>query len=223
MEITHKIQRKILKNLLFSPRSRFSELNNTKLDNNHFNFHLKHLTKLGLVEKHLEFYRLTPRGLEIAGRLDTVTAQFVRQPKIGVCIFVKNDKGEILLGKRLKDPGIGNYNFFTRKVEFSKSIFETARECLKYETGLRADFEVVGNIRHIDKDYDVFFVCLNALNISGKVTTHTKESENVWVNKASVIKLKPTLSTFKDEFKLFNQNLDFYKEFNAKLPSPYDK
>ena len=129
MEIQHEVQLEILRELLFKRNARFAQLNTHGLDNNHFNFHLKRLVELGLVEKDDQVYKLTPAGMELAGRMDVAAMEIVRQPKLGVCVYVENE-GKILLGKRLKDPGQGIVNFYTRKIRYGEPIFETAKACL---------------------------------------------------------------------------------------------
>ena len=57
----HPIQTKILNLLSLKTRARFSELNSEKISNDQFNFHLKRLINLELVNKDLEsgLYELT--------------------------------------------------------------------------------------------------------------------------------------------------------------------
>lgn len=214
--ITHRVQKRILENLLFKQSATFSQLNNVHLDNNHFNFHLRHLVDSKLIEKKDKLYMLTVKGMELAGRLDTQKKDFTFQPKIGVCIFVEDKNKGVLLGKRLKDPGAGKYNFFTRKVEFGKSIHETANECLEYETGLKANFEISGYLRHLSKDYDVVFICLRASKISGVLKQKTKESDNKWFKLSEAKELKETFISFGEELELFKKKKMFFKEVTNK-------
>ncbi|MDP1743753.1 MAG: hypothetical protein Q8L51_03105, partial [Candidatus Amesbacteria bacterium] len=79
MQIEHEVQLGILRQLLFKPESRFAELNTNKLDNNHFNFHLKRLVELVLVSKTDIGYKLTSEGLNIANKLDIRNTEIVKQ------------------------------------------------------------------------------------------------------------------------------------------------
>ncbi len=68
----HPIQSNILRNLLFNPEARFSDLNMEHLPTDQFTFHLKRLMELELIEKiNQNHYHLTLSGKEYAGRFDT--------------------------------------------------------------------------------------------------------------------------------------------------------
>lgn len=129
MEIRHKAQLTILKQLLFKPRSRFSDLNVTPLSNDQFTFHLKHLMSKGLVNKIGDEYQLTTSGLELAGRLDTQRKEIVKQPKVSVMVYVSQDR-KVLLNERLTDPSKGKISCPVTKVQLGESLLETARRCL---------------------------------------------------------------------------------------------
>lgn len=190
MDIDHEAQLTILRELLFHPEAHFAQLNKTDLTNDHFTFHLKHLIDKGLVEKMGENYKLTPYGLELAGRLDVKEMKIVRQPKIGVAVFVvRKNKGqqEILIGRRLKDPSIGKAGiFFAQKVHLGESLLDTAARCIKNEVGIVAKFKFIGTLHFIRKHnteliQDVVFTCFKTTELSGDVRTKTTESENFWV------------------------------------------
>jgi len=51
MQINHKVQLLVLRELLFKQKARFAKLNILGLDNNYFNFHLKQIINHDLVEK----------------------------------------------------------------------------------------------------------------------------------------------------------------------------
>jgi len=211
MEIHHEVQLAILKQLLFYPESRFSELNTEGLDNNHFNFHLKRLVELGLVEKTGQIYKLTPSGLEIAGRLDLKVMEFPRQPKVGVALYVEKG-GKVLLGKRLKDPGKNTWNFYTRKVRFKESVYETARVCLLEETGLEAEFEYAGTFRIMNPRTDTLFVCFRTIKITGELVQQSFEEENKWYTLEEAQKLTNTFPQFKADLELYRKGGVFFKE-----------
>jgi len=220
MNIEHDVQLSILKQLLFKPKSRFSDLNKTDLTNDHFTFHLKRLIKLGIIIKEDIYYSLTPQGLEIAGRLDLSNMKIVRSPKVGVCLFTYRDihgKTEILLEKRLKDPSKGKIGSHTEKVRFGESIYKTAQRCLKDETGLAGKVEYTGVIRIIRKrdNYpyvDVLLNCFKVKNPKGKLKKTTKESENFWIEYKKALKLKNTYEHYKKDLKNFLSDEFFLEE-----------
>lgn len=146
MEIDHHAQLTILRELLFHPEAHFGELNKTGLTNDHFTFHLKRLIDKGLIEKTDEVYKLTPMGLEIAGRLDVKNLEFIKQPKVGVSICVTRNNGrELLLGRRRKDPNRGQCGFYAQKVRFGESLFETAKNACLMKLVWRPNLNMLAN------------------------------------------------------------------------------
>ncbi|MEI7604036.1 MAG: hypothetical protein WCJ19_03385 [bacterium] len=117
----HPAQANILSALLFVPSARYTDLNITKLDSDHFNFHIKRLVELNLVENLNDGkYSLTAKGKEFANRFDTDNKFIERQAKIACgIIYIKKENGvtKYLLQKRLKQPYYGY--FFSRNGIFS--------------------------------------------------------------------------------------------------------
>ena len=114
----HPIQKDILLILLFNPKLPFSGLNRAKISTDQFNFHLKRLLSLDLVEKTEKFYVLTQKGKEFANRLDTESSVFEKQAKISVLICAVSEVGKgrkYLVQQRLKEPYFGFYGFITGK------------------------------------------------------------------------------------------------------------
>lgn len=224
MAITHKIQLLILKQLLYYPRLRFRDLNSLKIDNNHFNFHLKRLINLKIIKKENIYYSLSSKGLSIANRLDTKKTGFTVQPKVGVLVipFRKNlNRYEVLVGKRLKDVKKGEYTFFTEKISRNDTLLETASRCLKNETGLEADYKFAGVIHHFHyKDNLLIEVvllnCFKAENIKGKLKLKSKESENKWISYTQAVKIS---GIYQETFKLLckvKTNQIFFREIRVK-------
>jgi Mn-dependent DtxR family transcriptional regulator len=116
----HPIQANILLFLLFEPKARFKDLNTTGISTDHFNFHVRRLVELGLIEKTKRgFYKLTPKGKEFANRFDTDSQLLERQAKIGVliCCVDESEKDiKYLIQQRLKEPYYGFYGFVTGKL-----------------------------------------------------------------------------------------------------------
>lgn len=87
MEIKiHEYQISILRELLFKPKSKFSELKKVDIENDHFAKHIKHLLDEGLIEKKDSRYSLTDEGKEFANRMDTDSLKLERQAKIGIAL-----------------------------------------------------------------------------------------------------------------------------------------
>lgn len=135
----HNIQMLILRELLFHPNSRFSDLNIDGLSNDHFSYHINTLIELGYVKKESGKYSLTTEGKEYSNRMDTDDHSIEKQPKIAVMIVAtKNINGikHLLIQQRTKEPYFGYSGFITGKIRFGEKVAKTARRELMEETGL---------------------------------------------------------------------------------------
>jgi len=197
----HPIQAGILKELVFHPERRFSELNAEGISSDQFSFNLRRLTELNLVRKTDTGYELTATGKEFANRFDTDSPQMVleRQAKIGVSIScVKKDeagKDLYLIQQRLKQPYFGYHGFITGKVRWGETILETATRELQEETGLSASMTVSG-VKH-KMDYsetgelleDKYFFVVKAENPTGTLRDNIKGGKNAWFSEKGLLKL----------------------------------
>lgn len=232
MQIDHTVQISILKALLFKPKARFRDLNKTDLTNDHFNFHLKRLVKLGIVEKKENYYQLTPEGLELAGRMDLKNMQIIKQPKVGVMIYVTRKhrgKTQILMGKRLRDPSKGMVGLHTEKVRFGERLAETAKRCLEKETGLKGEFECAGAVHMIKyrRNFpfiDVILNCYKSNILKGKLREKTTESENFWVDIDKVSNLQNKFHGLEEDIKSISSGELFFREriVDTSVPSVLD-
>jgi len=220
MQIEHHVQLSILKQLLFNPKARFRDLNKTDLTNDHFTFHLKRLVELDLISKFDNIYSLTPQGLELAGRLDIKSMKVINPPKVGVCLLIyryRNDKLEILLEERLKDPSKGKIGSHTEKVRFGESLYETTKRCLKNETGLEGNFKYCGVIRiiRIKNKYPFLDVLLNYFKVEnpkGKLLKKTEASKNTWIEYKQALKIQKTFENYQEDLKKILSDKLFLEE-----------
>jgi ADP-ribose pyrophosphatase YjhB (NUDIX family) len=113
----HHIQHYILSVLSLTKWARFSQMRPPKVDSNAYSYHLKLLTRQGLIEKHPEKgYRLSPLGLSRVDRMSTNELQVRVQPKIITMALLYNENGEVLLLVKSKQPFIGAWTFASGKL-----------------------------------------------------------------------------------------------------------
>ncbi len=201
MNQLHNIQANILKVLLFNPEARFTDMNAVGISTDHFNFHVKRLLELGLVQKKDNgLYALTNEGKEYANRLDVDGAEIriERQAKVSVGIACERGEGknkEYLIQQRLKEPFFGFHGFLTGKVRWGETVEETAKRELEEETGLMADLTLF-RIKH-RMDYgedgspleDKFFFEFRAENVRGELRESIEGGKNAWMTKEEALAL----------------------------------
>ncbi len=150
MKQLHPVQMKILRELLFSPSLKFSEIKPLKMEGSQFVFHLDKLINVGYLEKVDSIYTLTPRGREYANKMDEKTKLVIPQAKVSAvqCAVKKEGKKKYyLIYTRLKHPFYGCQGFPTEKVAWGESLHEASQRGLEEETGLRGKAQLFA-IRH---------------------------------------------------------------------------
>ncbi len=221
----------ILRELLFKPNARFSDLNIKGLTSDHFSYHINHLVELKYVSKNGGNYSLTVKGKEFANTMDTDDATVEKQPKVAVIIVVKRDDNgntQLLMQERTKEPYFGYVGFFTGKVRFGEKILETARREMKEETnleggemfirGLVHDHVVLENEGKLVED-KLFFV-VTCDNPEGELTD-TQSGRNFWMDEKDFSSIEKKYYQEDTILKIanssnvleFNENTFIVKEF----------
>lgn len=223
----HPIQARVLRTMLFRERSCFADLNTLKLPTDHFNFHLKQLLVLGLVEKSPDNkYYLTIKGKEFANRLDTDKIVLERQAKVAVLICAtkgNNKHKQCLLQQRLKQPYYGYHGFVTGKVKWGETLKEAASRELKEETGLKAKLTLAG-IKH-KMDYpqrgeileDKFFFVFKAENPQGKLIENFGGGRNTWLTKKEILGIPDLFDGVDETIKMVSQKNLVFSEAKYKV------
>lgn len=190
MDDLHPVQMQILRELVFRPGSRFSELNTLELTSDHFTYHLSRLVETGLVAKDKDRYSLSISGKKFAGQIDTDQVIIQKQAKIGIIACGRRKyrgQEEYLVHTRLKEPFYGYHGLPTGKIKLGESIFEAAQREFQEETHLTGKPELfaVYHLRHYTPDKDllkdqIFFATI-FFNPSGKLLARHPEGKNQWL------------------------------------------
>jgi 8-oxo-dGTP pyrophosphatase MutT (NUDIX family) len=201
----------ILRELLFKPNSRFTDLNIKGLSSDHFSYHINTLIEEGLVSKNESKYSLSIKGKEFANTMDTDEAVIEKQPKIAVILIpfkIEEGKKILLLQQRLKEPYYGYNGFLTGKIRFGEKIKETALRELQEETGLSSsDIHIKAIVHdHVilengDLVEDKLFFITTATNLSGELIS-TQNGKNYWATEEEFFKL---------EKKYYNEDMIYEK------------
>lgn len=211
MQNQHKVQMLILRELLFNPHTRFTDLNIAGLTSDHFTYHVKRLMKDGYIEKIGGEYLLTAKGKEYANRMDTEKLVNEKQPKVTVIVIAtKYTKGEgfLLVQTRQKEPYFGARGFISGKVRFGETILKAAKRELLEETGLSANFKHKYILHeHIYSEEgklleDKFFYVTEACNTKGKLKS-TRAGKNTWIGEKEVLSLDKLFYDVSDILKWF--------------------
>ncbi len=226
LEVTiHDAQTRILRELLFHPEAGYTELQKpTGLSSDHFNFHIKRLGELGLVEKvGRGRYHLSARGKEYANKLDTDNNTIERQPKVAVLLAVTRISGDgqvqYLCQERLKQPYFGYWGFPSGKMRWGETILQTAARELKEETNLEADHDYLG-IYH-EHAYqaesgelleDKLFFVVQCRDVRDKLLEQFEGGRNVWLTAAEIQAQPKKYTSLPTELAMAEGKLTFAEE-----------
>jgi 8-oxo-dGTP pyrophosphatase MutT (NUDIX family) len=193
VEKIHNIQMLILRELLFNPNARFTDLNIKGLTSDHFSYHINSLLDSGYVVKDQKgSYSLSKNGKEFANTMDTEQLIVEKQPKVAVCIIamkVVDEKKMLAIQRRLKEPYYGCQGFITGKVRFGEKLEEAASRELIEEMNLEGTLDYRGIFHEHcysaegdlleDKIFNIFV----ADNCTGKLNKRFDSGENYWIPK----------------------------------------
>lgn len=193
------IQNHILSKLKNAASLRYSELmpeknpenEAIKVPNDLFNYHLQFLVKKGFIYKleDGEGYALTDIGVKhVADPVLTQDDKIISVFKVNVILIVSrvvNGKFEILNQIRNSHPSFGKVGVPGGIIWKGEPMLEAGNRKLKEETGLEADFKLLGIERRIMKVQnelfsDVFFPILYADSCTGALAD-TEFGHNMWV------------------------------------------
>jgi len=209
MNKVHNVQIRILRELLYRPKAHFPELNDLKISNDHFSYHIRTLIKEEYVLKSRGRYGLTKKGKEFANRMDTQELVIEKQRKVVVMVIATKTKGKtryLLVQTRLKEPYYGFQGFVTGKVRYGETLIEAARRELAEETGLSGKFRykylLHEHVFSTEEELleDKYFNVIHAYDVKGRLR-NSRDGKNEWMTEKQFLSLK---TRFYDEEDILN-------------------
>lgn len=168
---------------------RYRSLKPEGISNDLFNYHLKALVSKKIVQKVPTGYALSEKGKAyVADKYNANDTQSNRLFKINVITIVSrvnNGELEILNQRRNSQPSFGIVDVMGGTIVKGEDLLEGARRKLKDETGLEANFRLLGfERRRLYRDdvlfSDVLFPICYADTYQGELVS-SKFGQNFWV------------------------------------------
>jgi ADP-ribose pyrophosphatase YjhB (NUDIX family) len=192
------IQNHILSKLKNAKILRYSELQLKGVPNDLFNYHLQFLVKKDYVNRSDEGYSLAEKGIKHVADPDVLTeeekiASLFKFNVITIVSRVNNGQIEILSQVRKSHPSFGRVGVMGGIVRKGEGLEDAATRKLKAETGLEADFRIMGIQRRImyrnnELFSDVLFPIAYANHHTGELLAETEYGSNFWASLDEAIK-----------------------------------
>jgi 8-oxo-dGTP pyrophosphatase MutT (NUDIX family) len=182
------IQNHILSRLKNARSLKYSEMQPDKVPNDLYNYHLQFLVKKNFVVRSDDGYSLSPTGIRHVAdpypANDAITSLY----KVNVITIVSrvvNGQTEILNQIRQSNPSYGKVGIPGGVVLKGELIEPAAKRKLKQETGLDAEFKLLGIERRImyqggELFSDILFPIAYSDSVSGELID-TEFGKNMWV------------------------------------------
>ncbi len=192
------IQNRILTQLKNAKELRYSDLRPERIPNDLFNYHLQHLVKKGYLDRSTKGYSLSEIGVKHVAdphvsSQDLVVSSLFKSNVITIVSRIKNGKIEILNQLRKSHPSYGKIGVMGGIIRKGEPTEAAATRKLKAETGLQANFKMLGIERRImyknnELFSDVYFPIVYTEKSSGELIVDTEYGHNMWVPIAQAIK-----------------------------------
>jgi 8-oxo-dGTP pyrophosphatase MutT (NUDIX family) len=190
-----EIQNTILSQLKRVPVQTYSKLRPKGVANDLFNYHLQFLVKKILIEKTKNGYSLTEKGIKhIADPIvDKHTDHLFKINVLTIVSRIKDGKIEIINQIRKNHPSIGKIGVPGGVVRKGETIETAAKRKLFEETGLTADFILIGTERRMmylknELFSDVLFPIAYSSDCEGDLIENSAYGQNLWVPIREAIK-----------------------------------
>lgn len=185
------VQNHILSKLKNAKRLRYSDLQPARTSNDLFNYHLQTLVKRGFVERSEEGYALSSRGIwhvadPLNGSGTSTATHLFKINAITILSRIREGHIEILNQVRTSHPSYGKIGGLGGVVRKGEPLEEAATRKLFEETGLRAQFKLVGMERRFlyknDELFtDMLFPICYANAYEGELQQESEFGTNIWV------------------------------------------
>jgi ADP-ribose pyrophosphatase YjhB (NUDIX family) len=191
------IQNHIISQLKNADSLRYRDIKPVEVPNDLYNYHLQTLVSKGLIDKHDDGYSLSEAGREYVADIHHTSDQSNRLFKVNVITVVSrvhNDRLQVLVQERMSQPSYGIIGVMGGTILKGESMTDGARRKLQQETGLSAEFKVLGiERRHLYKNRDLFsdvlFPICYATEHSGELQEMTAFGRNFWMDIGEAIAL----------------------------------
>lgn len=127
----HYIQKYILDKLIFAESLRNRDMRPPHTESNLYQYHLKRLVDSGYIQHIDGTYTLSGKGLQYADRHSSDLKEQRPQPKLVTILRLENERGEVLLVPRKKQPFIGMYNLPSGKIHEGETLLEAGQRELR--------------------------------------------------------------------------------------------
>ena len=116
------------------------------MENDLYNYHLKQLIKKGLVEKREGIYSLTTDGKVFSHRVDSAgrAKEFIKCALLLGLFEFRENETRALAQQRKRHPLYGTIGIHAGTIRRGESILDAARRKFVEETGLEAEFTLMG-------------------------------------------------------------------------------
>ncbi len=103
------------------------------------------------------------------------------RPIVGASVLVRNDKNEVLLVKRLNEPGKNLWAFPGGKVEADETVEETAVREVEEETNIQTELiKLLGAYDIIGEDYHFVTICYLGESKNSNIIYSAEVSDSKW-------------------------------------------
>lgn len=185
------------------------------IDSNLYSYHLKQLIKDGYIEQVPDKgYRLSPQGLRYVDYISLETFEPRWQPKLLTQIYVENERDELLMWPKYKQPFIGRWSLPSGKMHYEDTTIELAamREISYFSRSTPTDLKSRGivHFRAFIGEEVVSHTIAHLFSMSMNTRDMIHET-SVWHRKEDITHLKLSPSTA-EIIDLCSSRVDFFFE-----------